>query len=593
MTPDAFIEEDRVSKDFDYRLTFRLLRYLRPYLRIIIFSSFVSLALALLQLAGPWLVKVTIDKYITTANYAGIARMSAMYVATIVLMFIFEYAQTWMIALVGQRAMFDLRADMFRHVQSQPLAFFDRHPVGRLMTRLTSDVGALNELFSQGVMTIAGDLFLVVAISLLMLKTNLIMTLLVFATAPLLYEAGRIFRKNVRESNREVRMWLSRMNAYLQENLSGIKTVQAYNREEKNFGHFRDLNENFRLANVKTVFYYAVFFPTVEVIGALALALIVWYGGVGSLHGTVTLGTVYLFIQYSQRLFQPIKDISDKFNIFQSAMAAAERVFKLLDTKPDIVSPPTAIACTGLKDRITFDNISFAYKDEQWVLRDVSFEVRKGETVALVGSTGSGKTTLTSLLARFYDVQGGAVRIDGVDVKDMDMYSLRRRMAIVLQDAFLFSGDIESNIRLGNTQITRAQVEQASRYVNAHGFISELNGGYDHEVKERGATLSVGQKQLLALARALAFDPEILILDEATASIDTETELLIQDALGKLLQNRTSIVVAHRLSTIQKADRIVVLHHGVVKEVGRHQELLQRNGIYRKLYELQYSAAGC
>jgi ABC-type multidrug transport system fused ATPase/permease subunit len=367
-----------------------------------------------------------------------------------------------------------------------------------------------------------------------------------------------------------------------------MRTVQAHNREDAHQRHFEDLNSQFREANMRTVFCHAVFLPAVEVIAAIALALIIWYGGVGSLGGTITLGTVYLFIQYGQRFFQPIKDLSEKFNIFQTAMAAAERVFKLLDTAPAIESPSNPAIFRGLEREIRFENVWFAYKGEDWVLRDVSFEVRRGETVALVGATGSGKTTVTNLLARFYDIQKGAIVIDGVDIREIDLGALRSELAMVLQDVFLFSGDIASNIRLGNREITDERVRNCAEYVNAAQFIEAMPNGYSREVRERGATLSVGQKQLLAFARALAFDPRLLILDEATASIDTETELLIQDALNKLLRGRTSIVIAHRLSTIQSADRIIVLHHGKVREVGTHAELLRHGGIYRKLYELQY-----
>lgn len=592
MSPDGFVEDDHLTHPIDRRLVWRLLRYLKPYWRQIAVSSVISLGMSLLQLAGPYIVKQTIDVYIAHGDWNGIARMSTLFVGTIVLLFVFEYAQGYMIAWVGQCAMYDLRASLFTHVQKLSLSFFDRNPVGRLMTRITSDVAALNELFSQGVMTLAGDVFLLLAITALMLYTNITMTLLVFASAPMLFYAGLVFRRNVRAAHRDVRMWLSRMNSYLQENLSGMRTVQAYNRQQRNYEHFSGLNGQHRDANLRSVLCHAVFFPVVELIASVSLALIVWYGGAASLRHSVTVGTVYLFVQYAQRFFQPIKDLSDKFNIYQTAVVSAERIFKLLDTAPAIAPPPQPSSFRGLEREIRFENVWFAYKNEEWVLRDVSFQVRCGETVALVGATGSGKTTITNVLARLYDVQRGMITMDGIDLRQIELDMLRGQMAIVLQDVFLFSGDIASNIRLGRSGITDEDIQRCAAYVNAAAFIEQLPDRYRQEVRERGATLSVGQKQLLAFARALAFDPRILILDEATASIDTETELLIQDALRKLLKGRTSIVIAHRLSTIQNADRIIVLHHGQIREAGTHAELLQLNGIYRNLYELQYRENG-
>ncbi len=591
MSPDAFIEEDKISQVTDARQALRLLRYVRPMWKLVALSSLISLATACLTLAGPYIVKITIDRHIAVGDTGGVARLAALFVATIVATFGCEYLQSYLIALVGQRGMHDLRAEIFAHVQKLPLAFFDRNPVGRLMTRITSDVAALNELFAQGVMTLAGDLFLLVGIAALMLKTDWRLTLLLFLTMPLMVWAGSRFRTSARISSRDARARLSRMNAYLQENLGGMRTVQAYNRQRSNHEFFAGLNREFREANMRNVAAYAVFLPAIEVIGSIALALIIWYGGVRALHGAITVGTIYLFIQYTQRFFQPIKDISDKFNIFQVALASSERIFKLLDTPVTIQSPPDPAPFAGLQREIRFEKVWFAYKDEDWVLRDVSFTVRKGETVALVGATGSGKTTITSLLGRYYDVQRGSVTVDGTDIRDLDLDTWRRQFAVVLQDVFLFTGDIASNIRLGNTAVSDDDVRRVSEVVNASGFVEALPHRYNSEVLERGATLSVGQKQLLAFARALAFNPAVLVLDEATASIDTETEILIQDALEKLLVGRTSVVIAHRLSTIQHADRIIVLHHGKVREVGTHTELLQRDGIYRKLYELQYRDA--
>ncbi|MGI8906283.1 MAG: ABC transporter ATP-binding protein [Candidatus Sumerlaeaceae bacterium] len=592
MSPsDSIIEEDHVTPEVSRGLVLRLIRFLAPYWRSIALASFLSLLIAGLTLAGPKIVQLAIDEHIAVGDARGVLRLSLLYLATIVSILVLEYCREWMTAYVGQHAMFDLRRELFAHIQRLSLPFFDRNPVGRVMTRITSDVAALNEMFSQGLTTLAGDLFLLVAIAGILLYKNWLLALLIFSTIPVLIGAAGWFRKTVRAGFREVRASLSRLNGYLQENLSGMRTVQAYNRQAKNYAQFHELNEQYRQANLKTIFAYAVFLPIVELLAAVAMALIVWYGGIASLDGTITVGTIVLFIQYCSRFYQPVKDLSDKFNVLQTAIAASERIFKLLDEVPEVQAPPNPKRFERLEREIEFQNVWFAYKDEQWVLRDISFEVKRGETVALVGATGSGKTTIANLLTRFYDVQKGAVLVDGVDVRELDPLELRQRMAVVLQDNFLFSGDIESNIRLGNESITDEKLHQAAEFVNAADFISNLPDGYKAEVLERGATISVGQKQLLAFARALAFNPEILILDEATASIDTETELLIQDALAKLLKGRTSIVIAHRLSTIQNADRILVMSKGKIRESGTHAELLQQGGLYRKLYELQYRAA--
>jgi ATP-binding cassette subfamily B protein len=580
--------QDRTSDASDRHLVRRLLGVLKPFWRLIVLSSIASLGMAVLQLVGPYLVKITIDVYIANNDHAAVARMAAAYFAIVIGLFVLEYTQGMLIAYVGQQGMRRLREWLFAHLQSLDVQFFDRNPVGRLLTRITSDVQALNELFAEGVMTIAGDVFLLAAILVLMFRTSPPLTLLVLATAPLILVSGYLFSKFVRQAYRDVRQRLSQMNAFLQETLAGIRTVFAYNAQPATFRRFRELNDAFREANMRTVFCHAVFLPAVELISAIALGLIVWRGGIGTIDSSITIGTVVLFIQYTQRFFQPIKDLSDKYNIFQTAMAAAERLFKVLDTKPVIVSPPAPVALKHFQSEVRFDHVWFAYQDEEWVLRDVSFSLQRGQTVAIVGPTGSGKSTIVSLLTRFYEVNRGAIFVDDIDIRAIDLGDLRRLIGVVSQDVFLFSGTILDNIRMGRHDIAAERVIECARYVNAASFIEKLPHQYHYEIHERGITLSVGQKQLLALARALVFDTPILVLDEATANIDTETERLIQDALAKLLRGRTALVVAHRLSTIQKADRIIVLHHGQIREQGTHTELLAADGLYRKLYELQF-----
>lgn len=588
MSADTFLMQDRPSEATDRHLVSRLLSFIRPFWPLVFLSSFISLALAVLQLVGPYLVKITIDHYIARADVSGILRMAGLYAAVVVGIFALGFAQAMLIAYVGQQGMRRLRELVFEHLQRLDVQFFDRSPVGRLLTRVTSDIQALNELFSQGVMTVAGDVFLVAAILALMLRTNPQLTLLVLLTVPLLALSAYLFSKYVREAYRDVRARLSQLNAFLQEVLGGIRTVVAYNAQDTMEHRFRDLNDAFRRANMRTVFCHAIFLPTVELISALALGMILWRGGIGTLDHTITIGTVVLFIQYTQRLFQPIKDLSDKYNIFQTAMAAAERIFKLLDTHPRITDPPAPVHLHTFQREIRFEDVWFAYREGEWVLRGVSFTIPKGQTVALVGPTGCGKSTIVALLARFYDVQRGRISIDGVDIRQVALADLRRLMSVVSQDVFLFSGTIADNISLRRQDLPAERIAECARIVNAAAFIERLPEGYDHEIRERGATLSVGQKQLLALARALAFEAPILVLDEATAHIDTETERLIQDALLKIVRGRTALIVAHRLSTVKNADRILVVHHGQIREQGTHEELLRQEGIYKKLYELQF-----
>ncbi len=570
----------------------RLLAYLRPYWRQvgIAFAGIVVGTGA--ALAQPYLIKVAIDDHIAVGRTEGLGGLALLYVIILLSAFSAEYIQTWTLQLTGQRIMFDLRMAIYGHLQRLDLKYFDRNPVGRLMTRVTSDVDVINDLFTSGVVTIFSDIFTLVGIMIILLWMNWRLAIVAFMVLPLIGLVTQWFRKNVRESYRVVRGWIARINAFLQENITGMTTVQLFRREALNFDRFDDIDRKHRDANIDSIFYYAVFYPAIEAIGALSLALIIWYGGLRVMSGALTLGALVAFAQYSGRFFRPISDMSEKFNVMQSAMASSERIFKLLDEPVVIHSPQTpARLSQSAAGHIVFDHVWFAYNAEDWVLRDVSFEVRPGERVGIVGATGSGKTTLINLLLRFYDVQRGRITIDGIDLKHLELSDLRRLFSLVLQDVHLFSGTIADNIRLGKPEIDAERVRAAARAVHADSFVERMAGGYEAPVAERGSTLSVGQKQLLSFARALAFDPRVLILDEATSSVDTETELLISDALSVLMAGRTSIAIAHRLSTIQDMDKILVLHKGCLRESGTHQELLAARGIYYKLFELQYRQA--
>ncbi len=589
-------DDEILGKAYDARLMRRLLTYLRPYWRAVAVAFVAILVGAGAALAQPYLMKVAIDRYIALRQLDGLGQLAIVYLVILVIAFVAEYVQTWTMQLTGQRIMFDMRMAIYGHLQRLDVRYYDRNPVGRLMTRVTSDVDVMNDLFTSGVVTIFGDVFTLLGIMTVMLWMNWRLALVAFAVLPIIVLITQWFRRNVRESYRIVRGWIARINAFLQENITGMSTVQLFRREALNFARFDEIDRRHRDANIESIFYYAVFYPAIEAVSALASALIIWYGGASVMGGTLTLGALAAFLQYSQRFFRPISDMSEKFNVLQSAMASSERIFKLLDEPVVIESPaaPRTPATEGRKGHIVFDRVWFAYNepagsDPEWVLKDVSFEVRPGERIGIVGATGSGKTTLINLLLRFYDVQKGAITIDGVDVRERALPELRRMFSLVLQDVHLFTGTIADNIRLGNHAITDEQVRNAAAAVHADAFIERLPQGYGSPVAERGATLSVGQKQLLSFARALAFDPRVLILDEATSSVDTETELLIRDALERLMAGRTTIAIAHRLSTIQDMDKILVLHKGVLREIGTHQELLAARGIYYKLFELQYA----
>ena len=620
-------EEEAIGKVYDWHLIRRLGHYIRPY-RVQATVSTVAVSLkSLCDVTGPYLVKVAIDRYLTgkagpATNWFtrrlpsnavnGITELAAIYLAALIIAYFFEFIQTYLMQWTGQKLMFDLRRDIFRHMQDMHVGFFDKHPVGRLVTRLTSDVDAINDMFTAGVLAIVDDFFNLTVMAAIMLAINWWLALLAFAVLPLILVVTRIFRNHVRESYRRVRTAIARINSFTQEHISGMSVVQLFNREERAFKDFEDVNRQHMIAFMDTIFAYALYYPAVELLSAVAIALVVWRGGFSVLaHGAVTIGVLAMFIQYSQRFWRPIQDLSDKYNILQAAMAACERIFKLMDTRAEIVSPAHPKKGDG-SNRIEFKHVWFTYQrltpqqqmavdaavragsgfaaieGIEWILKDVSFIIEPGQTVAIVGHTGAGKTTLTSLMMRFYDVTAGQILLDGLDLREHDVTELRQHFAVVLQDPFLFTGTIAENIRFGNSEIDEEALRRAARDVNVLDFIESLPEGMNEPVRERGSSLSTGQKQLINFARALAFNPRILILDEATSSVDTDTELRIRGALERMVENRTSVLIAHRLSTVQRADTILVMHKGQLREMGNHQELLANRGLYWKLYQLQY-----
>ena len=598
-------DEEVLGKAYDSRLMRRLLGYLRPYRTHVAFAVATIVANSALQLAPPYLTKIVIDEYIPARDLSGLTAIAALYLGTLAASFAFEYAQTWTMQTTGQRVMFDLRMQVFSHLHRLDVRFYDRNPVGRLMTRVTGDVDVLNELFTSGVVSIFGDAFTLFGIMAVLVWMDWRLALVAFSVLPLIALITQWFRTNVRDSYRTVRTWIARINAYLQERITGTSTVQLFRREARDYAAFDEIDRAHRDANVQSIFYYAVFYPAVELVSALAASLIIWYGGGRVMENALTLGSLVAFLQYSQRFFRPISDMSEKFNVLQGAMASSERIFALLDTPVEVESGFSRITDSGGSIRlkpdstgvrlkpdstgaIAFENVTFSYVPGEPVLKNVSFRVEPGQRVALVGATGSGKTTIVNLLLRFYDVEAGRITIDGVDIRQMDLAALRALFGLVLQDVHLFSGTIADNVRLGHAEIDDDQVKHALEAVHAWGFVSRMSGGLSTPVAERGSTLSVGQKQLLSFARALAFDPRVLVLDEATSSVDTETELLIRDALKVVMRGRTTIAIAHRLSTIQDMDRILVLHKGELREAGTHQELLAARGLYHRLYQLQF-----
>ena len=610
-------DDDVVGKAYDNRLMGRLLTYLRPYKLQAAISLTAILLKAGADVLGPYLTKVAVDRYMTARPALhpsvltrwlspnprlGVTQIAGLYLGALVVSYLLEFVQTYLMQWTGQKVMFDMRSQIFRHIQGMHVSFFDRNPVGRLVTRLTSDVDALNEMFTSGVFAIFEDVFVLILIVAIMLRMNWWLALIAFGVLPLILLVTRVFRKHVRDSYRRIRSAIARINATTQEHVSGMSVVQLFNREQRSYEEFEAINRQHMVAFKDAILAYALYYPAVELLSSIAIALVIWLGGNGVMRNAVSIGVLVAFIQYSQRFFRPIQDLSEKYNILQAAMAASERVFKLLDTPAELQTPP-APTPGDASGRIEFRHVWFTYQklDQQqlttnpeqlaeveWILKDVSFVIEPDQTAAIVGHTGAGKTTIIGLMMRFYEIQSGSVLINGVDVREQDVTELRRNFGVVLQDPFLFTGTIAQNIRLGSDWITDERMKAAADEVNVGDFIRALPLGFDEPLRERGNSLSTGQKQLINFARALAHDPRILVLDEATSSVDTDTEMRVRSALERMVQGRTSVIVAHRLSTVQQADKILVMHKGQLRELGTHQELLAQRGLYWKLYQLQY-----
>jgi ATP-binding cassette, subfamily B, multidrug efflux pump len=580
--------DDIKGKAYDSTLMKRLMGYVKPYKNYVILAILLNVIVAGLGPLRPYLTKIAVDDAIANSDYNTLLIISMILIGTLLFQAIIQYALTYFTQLMGQKIIYDLRVKIFSHIQKLSLKYFDNTAIGKIVTRVTNDVEALNELFSAGIVMVFSDVFIIIWIFGFMFFMSWKLALITLSVLPILFYATFLFRRKVRDAYRQERKFLSGLNSYMQEHITGINIVQIFGKEKAEFKKFLGINANYRNALIRSVFYYATFYPVVEILSSISIALIIWYGGGSVIQETMTIGVLFAFIQYTEMFFRPIRDLSEKYNIMQTAMAASERIFEVLDDKTIIPNQENVKEIGRLKGEVEFKNVSFAYKADEYVLKDVSFSITPGETVAIVGATGAGKTSIISLLTRFYDIQKGEIRVDGINIKELDKHELRKKISVVLQDVFLFSGDIESNISLNSSEISIEKLEEAANIVGADKFIQQLPGKYGEEVKEMGATLSVGQKQLISFARALAFDPQILILDEATSSIDTETEILIKHAIEKLLVGRTSIVIAHRLSTIQNADKIIVMHKGEIREIGTHQKLLAKKGIYYKLYQLQY-----
>lgn len=581
-------EEEILGKAYDSRLMRRLLRVLKPYRWGVAGAIALAIGTAALGPMRPKLTQIAIDQYIIPGAWDGLPWMLFLLGASLVLQAAAQYALAYVTQLVGQRAIFDIRMQVFEHMQTLALKFFDRNPVGRLVTRLTNDIEVLNDMFSSGVVMIFADVFVIIWIIAFMFSISWDLALVTLASLPLLIWGTSIFRRKVRETYRDVRVQVARMNTFMNEDVTGMTTVQLFHQEKRMFEQFRSINREHTDANVRSIFYYAVFFPGVEIISALTLMLILWYGGTHVLQHAMSVGTLIAFFQYTEMFFRPVRDLSEKYNVMQTAMASSERIFNVLDDQTIIDHPTEEIDVETMRGEITFNDVTFGYDPARPVLRNITFSVLPGQRIAFVGATGAGKTSITNLLCRFYEFQEGEIRIDGLDIRNIHARDIRRNIAVVMQDVFLFAGDIAANISLGDPSISLEQIKAAARAVGADKFIERLPLGYNEPVHERGVVLSSGQRQLIAFARALVRNPQILILDEATSNVDSESEMLIEQATATLLKDRTAIIIAHRLSTIQHADQIYVMHHGEIREHGTHQELLSQGGIYAKLHLLQY-----
>ncbi len=581
-------DDEILGKAYDSQLMRRLLYYIRPYTKYVILAILLNIFVAALTPVRPYLTKIAIDVQVPHGDISGLTIVALAMFGLLVLQAVIQYLLTYYTQLLGQRTVLDLRMQLFSHTERLAAKFFDKTPIGRIVTRVTNDIESLNEMFSSGIIMVFSDIFVVLWIFGFMFFLDWKLSLVTLAVLPILFYGTFLFRRKVRESFRDVRKHLARLNTFMQEHITGISVVQAFHKEGEESKAFASINYDHRTANVNSIFYYAVFYPAVELLSSIAIALMIWYGGGEIIQSRLSLGVLVAFIQYTEMFFRPIRDLSEKYNIMQTAMASSERIFKLLDDDTRVESPENPVHVDKIRGEVEFKDVWFAYNGEEYVLKNVNLNIKPGQTVAIVGATGAGKTSIINILTRFYDINSGSILVDGIDIRQMDKHDLRQNISVVLQDVFLFSGSIRSNITMGHPDISDEQMKQAAALVGADKFIERLPKKYEEDVKERGATLSVGQKQLISFARAIAFNPQILVLDEATSSVDTETEQLIQHAIEKLLTGRTAIVIAHRLSTIQNADNIIVLHKGEIKETGTHQELLAKRGIYYKLYQLQY-----
>jgi ATP-binding cassette, subfamily B, multidrug efflux pump len=572
----------------DLYIISRLFAYIKPYKALVTIAIAVTIAGSFLGPLRPYLTKIAVDKYMSHGDVRGLTMISIIIAGVIVLDGIKQYIVTWMTSVIGQKAVFDLRKDIFSHLQKLPARFFDRNPIGRLITRTTNDVESLNEMLSSGIITILGDLLQLFFIVVLMIWIDWQLTLIVLSILPFMIYATMTFKNKVRVAFQDVLTHLARMNTFFQEHVTGMAIVQLFNREQRESGKYAAIVGDYRDANIRTVLYFSIYFPLIEVLSSIAAALVIWYSGIRLIKADLTIGVVISFVQYIWLFFRPLQHLSDRFNVIQTAIASSDRIIKLLDEKQGIETRSGLAAPDSFHESIRFENVWFAYDEENWVLKDISFEIRQGEKIAIVGATGSGKTTIINILSKLYTYSKGSVTFDGIPLQDIDEHALRKLVGVVMQDVFLFSGTIRENLAFGNPDIPEEKIREAARIVGADRFISQLPGGYDYHVLENGTGLSSGQKQLIAFVRALLYNPQILVLDEATSSVDTETEVLIDSATAHLMNNRTSIIIAHRLSTVQKADRIIVLHKGVIRETGNHQELLAERGLYYKLYLLQH-----